>query len=266
VTPCILLLERFTQTDPAPCKRCAFDSSYVYAGGRPSVMVDPSGLSFVAGQQVTNSVAAKAPSTNGKSATGKAKKWLYDLAVRTATTVWSSTFGATTTGMCGSLALDVGVSFEGQGCFVDDGNRLGTTEFVAAGVGWGGVSLTGSVMFSNASTIQALGGLGVCVAAGVAVGEGANATAGFEICWGLNGKNPSFTDLDSVNPFDLSKTFIVSGVFGGSFAIPGPSGHAIIGKTFVQEVWNYPVAVDDVCGRVIGNVLKKQSPVCPGSK
>jgi hypothetical protein len=70
VTPCILLLERFTQTDPMPMGAGSpFESSYVYAGARPTVMTDPGGERFGFGAYQTgryvNQVRFGGPNTNG---------------------------------------------------------------------------------------------------------------------------------------------------------------------------------------------------------
>jgi hypothetical protein len=47
--------------------------------------------------------------------------------------------------------------------------------------------------------------------------------------------------------------------------LPLAAGHIVFGRTFVQEIWNYPRVVDWVCGRVISNPLRGDlfPPVCP---
>jgi hypothetical protein len=247
------IAERFTQTDPLNAVAGEpYPAAYVYADNNPVSYVDPSERR------------SQTPSLQPIKDSGleKAPDWLLKRAKETASMVWNSSFGAKTTGLCGSLALDVVISFEAQGCFVDDGSRLGSTEFVAAGAGWGGVSLTGSVLLSNANHINDLKGYGICVAGSVAVGFVLNGTGGVELCWGLNGARP--LSFASLNPASLSKTYLVSGVLGVSLSTPGLAGHAIFGTTFVQELWKYPRAFKWICGRVIGNPLRGESPVCPG--
>lgn len=248
-----ILQRQFTQTDPLqPDVGSPYPSTYAYVQNNPLVYTDPSGKR------------GAVPSTQPIRDKGleEAPGWLLKKAKETASMVWNSSFGAKTTGLCGSLALDVVISFEAQGCFVDDGSRFGSTEFVAAGAGWGGVSLTGSVLLSNANHINDLKGLGICVAGSVAIGFVLNGTGGVEVCWGLNGAKP--LSLGSLNPASLSKTYLVSGTLGVSLSTPGLAGHAVFGTTFVQEIWKYPRPFKWVCGRVIGNPLRGQSPVCPG--
>ena len=245
-----LVKKQFTQTDPMPTGGgSAFVSAYVYAANNPMVYSDPSG-------QREAVVALNPVKTAGQES---APGWLLKKAKETAHAFWSSSFGAQTTGFCGDLSLDFVISYEAQGCFVDDGSRLGSIEFGAAGVGTPGVGATAEIALSNARRITDLGGNGVCVGVGVGeliVGSGA-------VCWGVPAQIRS---LGSLSPSMLSSTwFINAGVGFGLEGLPfAAGGHVVFGVTKVQEIWKYPWVVKKVCGRVIGNPLKNPlTPVCP---
>lgn len=93
----------------------------------------------------------------------------------------------------------------------------------------------------------------------VGVGAGIAISFSGEVCWGVNAQTP----LSSLVPSMLSSTFILNAGAGVGL-LPLASGHVVFGRTFVQEIWNYPRVVDWVSGRVISNPLKGHlfPPVC----
>ena len=244
------VLEYFTQTDPIQASvGQAYPSAYVYGNNNPLLFSDPTGLRGMA--MTLNPVRSAGDES--------APEWLLKKAKDTIAAVWHSTFAAQTTGFWGDLSLDFVISFESQGCFVDDGSRLGSIEFAAVGVGTPGVGATVEIAMSNAHKIQDLGGLGVCVGVGVGelvVGSGS-------VCWGVLTRPSS---LSSIRPSMLGSTWLINAGIGfGLEGLPFPAGgHVVFGTTKVQEIWKYPWVVKKACGRIIGNPLKNPlAPVCP---
>jgi hypothetical protein len=244
---------RITQTDPLNCGAgCAAESAYAYVGNNPAVYVDPTGMRRSGVQTMGTNVVAQAGQES-------APEWLLKKSF------WSSTFKAPTTGFCGDLQIGIIWAYEGQACFVDDGHRLGTLEWLAIGPGTPAASVSGQMLLSNAKQISSLRGWGVCV--GVSGGEGP--TVGAKVCWStqrpLDDPSASLKDLAP----SFSSTWVINAGAGvGLSALPFVEGHALIGKTFVQEIWKYDKAafgyVKRVCGRVISNPLQAQfPPVCP---
>lgn len=120
------------------------------------------------------------------------------------------------------------ISFETQGCFVDDGSRLGSIEFGAAEVGTPGVGATAEIALSNVRKMTDLGGNGVCVGVGELIVESG------AVCWGVPGQIKS---VGSLSPSILSSTWFINA--GVGFGLEGltfaDGGHIVFGVTKVQE-------------------------------
>ena len=78
----------------------------------PLVYTDPSGM--------REAVAPLQPIKDADK--DSAPEWVVKKAKDTVRTAWNTSFGASTTGYCGDLSIDFVISFEAQGCFVDDGD------------------------------------------------------------------------------------------------------------------------------------------------
>jgi hypothetical protein len=124
-----------------PCsKACAFESTYAYVGNNPAAYVDPTGMRRSGVERLgLNSVAEPKQES--------APAWLLKKSRQIFSTFWSASYNAPTTGFCGQVNVEVIPAAEGALCLVDDGQRLGSLEWLAFGAGGISISLRRFLVF-----------------------------------------------------------------------------------------------------------------------
>ncbi|MBI2706559.1 MAG: hypothetical protein HYX32_14900 [Actinobacteria bacterium] len=117
---------------------------------------------------------------------------------------------------------------------MDNGDKLGTIEWIGEGVGALSVGLTGGYIVSNGQTLRDLEGDAACLGGGAWV-------VAAEVCFSLKaGKISGLINVENLDvPDDFTGVFTVYVGDDGSFSVGG-GAHLVFGYAWVQELIDYP--------------------------
>jgi RHS repeat-associated protein len=163
---------------------------------------------------------------------GPVERDLWDWAKKVVSDAWQGTFSGDVWGLCGGASLDAVYSVDLSDCVLDNGDKLGTIEWIGEGVGAPSAGLTGGYIVSNGQTLRDLEGDAVCLGGGAWV-------VAAEVCFSLKaGKISGLVNVEDLNvPDDFTGIFTV--YVGGSFSAGG-CVHLVFGYAWVQELIDYP--------------------------
>lgn len=242
----------FLSVDPLVAKT---GDPYLYAGGNPTTLSDPSGLCSVysptsgiiddgygkcasdnsghGGSHGSasggcayglNSVCGSATTVADPAATQSVSQKTVDAISEAGESMTGE--GKMAVGGCGEFDAGFIAAFSGQGCFIVTAKNFGTVESVAAGLGTPNAAISGGLILSNAQSLKDLSGLNACVSGSA----GGGVVGGVTVCGGLTP--------------DLEFNGIVTTFPNVGIGIePGGSAMVTVGRTFVQEWGGTPSVV-----------------------
>lgn len=204
---------------------------YHYADNDPLNKVDPLGLRATDDNTFDPDPPAP-PSPPPPAGPSPGERDLWDWAKKVVSDAWQGTFSGDVWGVCGGATLDAVYSVDLSGCVLDNGDKLGTIEWIGEGVGALSIGVSGGYIVSNGQTLRDLEGDAACLGGGAFV-----VTA--EVCFSLKaGKISGMIDVEKLSvPDDFTGIFTV--YIGGSFSA-GAGGHLVFGYAWVQELIDYP--------------------------